>query len=254
MDNMLTDPDQERLHRRRRKGSVSTGVFLLGAGTVLLLNQLGVEFPWWMFKWYTFLIVIGLFVGAKHAFKDAGWIIITTIGLVFLLQDIYRDMPVKQFAWPIILIGLGLFIIFRPKKACYDGEHPFKKKEWRDSPETTVKIEDNDVLDIVSIFGSVRKNILSKSFRGGEIVSIFGGSEVNLTQADLVNVAELEIVQIFGGTKLIIPSNWNVRSETVAILGGVEDKRELKSGINSDKTLIIKGTTIFGGIDIVSYA
>ena len=114
-------------------------------------------------------------------------------------------------------------------------------------------MENNDVLDIVSIFGSVRKNILSKSFRGGEIVSVFGGSEVNLTQADIDTTAELEIVQIFGGTKLIIPSNWNVRSEAVAILGGVEDKREMNSSVTPGKTLIIKGTTIFGGIDIVSY-
>jgi predicted membrane protein len=147
-----------------------------------------------------------------------------------------------------------LFIIFRPKKACFNDDHPFKKKEWGHRSEVPLNIENNDVLDIVSIFGSVRKNILSKSFRGGEIVSIFGGSEVNLTQADIINVAELEIVQIFGGTKLIIPSNWNVRSEAVAILGGVEDKRELRTGVTPDKTLIIKGTTIFGGIDIVSYA
>jgi hypothetical protein len=252
MDNMTSDQDQIRRHSRNR--SVWTGIFLLGIGGVLLLDQLGIDFPWWMFKWYTFLIVLGLFIGAKHAFKDIGWLVITGVGAVFLLQDIYRDLPVKQFAWPVIMIGLGLFIIFRPKKACRQNFDFFKKKHMENRSETPMNLENNDVLDIVSIFGSVRKNILSKSFRGGEIVSVFGGSEVNLSQADLDSTAELEIVQIFGGTKLIIPSNWNVRSEAVAILGGVEDKREMNSSITPGKTLIIKGTTIFGGIDIVSYS
>jgi len=247
-------PDQDEIRRRRKNSSVWTGIFLLGVGGVLLLDQLGFDFPWWLFKWYTFMIVLGIFIGAKHAFKNFGWLIVSGIGVVFLLQDVYRDLPIKNFAWPIILMAIGLLIIFRPKKACYDREH-FQKKKYMDVQlEKPVNIENNDVLDVVSIFGSVRKNILSKTFRGGEIVSVFGGAEVNLTQADIETVAELEIVQIFGGTKLIIPSNWNVRSEAVAILGGVEDKREITSGTAAGKTLIIKGTTIFGGIDIVSYA
>ena len=252
MDNI--SPDQEQITRRSKQGSLWTGIFLLGIGGVLLLDQLGIDFPWWMFKWYTFLIVLGLFIGAKHAFKDIGWLVVSGIGAVFLLQDIYRDLPVKQFAWPVIMIGLGLFIIFRPKKACYKNENFFKKKHMEHQPAIPVNMENNDVLEIVSIFGSVRKNILSKTFRGGEIISVFGGAEIDLSQADVDSVAELEIVQIFGGTKLIIPSNWNVRSQAVAILGGVEDKREMNSGITPGKTLIIKGTTIFGGIDIVSYA
>ena len=247
-------PDQDEISRRRKNGSVWTGIFMLGIGGVLLLNQLGVDFPWWMFKWYTFMIVLGLFIGAKHAFKDFGWLIVTGIGVVFLLQDAYQDLPVKDFAWPVLLMALGLFIIFRPKKACFN-KHNFQKKKYMELQlEKPINIENNDVLEVVSIFGSVKKNILSKSFRGGEIVSVFGGAEINLTQADIDTVAELEIVQIFGGTKLIIPSNWNVRSEAVAILGGVEDKREISSGTAAGKTLIIKGTTIFGGIDIVSYA
>jgi predicted membrane protein len=252
MDNI--SPDEEQISRARKQRSVWTGIFLLGIGGVLLLDQLGIDFPWWMFKWYTFMIALGLFIGVKHAFKDFGWLIVSGVGLVFLMQDVYTELPVKEFAWPVIMIGLGLFIIFRPKKACYKNEHFFKKKGMERTLERPMNIEHDDVLEIVSIFGSVRKNILSKSFRGGEIVSVFGGAEVNLTQADLDTSAELEIVQIFGGTKLIIPSNWNVRSEAVAILGGVEDKRELNSAVTAGKTLIIKGTTIFGGIDIVSYA
>lgn len=246
------NPDQEQI-RRRRMGNRFPGIVLLLIGGILLLRQLGVEFPWWMFKWYTLMIGLGLLIGIKNKFRDIGWLIIGLLGVVFLIQDMYPEIPLKQYVWPGIFIVLGMLIIFRPSRMC-DRHERFKKKDWSPVTDVPPSIDQDDMLDVVSIFGSMKKVILSKNFRGGEIVSIFGGAEVNLTQADMPNVAELEIVQIFGGTKLIIPSNWNVRSEAVAILGGVEDKREARSGLNPEKTLIIKGTTVFGGIDIVSYA
>lgn len=39
----------------------------------------------------------------------------------------------------------------------------------------------------------------------------------------------LEITTIFGGTKLIIPSNWEIKSEAVMIFGGIEDKRRMQT-------------------------
>ena len=54
-------------------------------------------------------------------------------------------------------------------------------------------------LDSVTIFGNVKKLVYSKNFKGGDIVSIFGGSEINLTQADFSGSISIEMVQIFGG-------------------------------------------------------
>src|SRR5690606_6223030 len=81
-----------------------------------------------------------------------------------------------------------------------------------------------DRIESVSIFGGVKKNIVSKNFRGGEIVNFFGGSEINLIQADINGRINLEVVQVFGGTKIIVPANWTIHSEMVAIFGGIEDK------------------------------
>ena len=52
---------------------------------------------------------------------------------------------------------------------------------------------------------------------------------------------------------MIVPSNWTVQSEAVTIFGGMEDKRTVAEGENRDKLLLIKGTVLFGGIDIKSY-
>ena len=67
--------------------------------------------------------------------------------------------------------------------------------------------------------------------------------------------AVLDVTQIMGGTKIVVPSNWNVKSEmATAILGGIDDKRIIQPGsVDPNKVLIIKGTSILGGIDIRSY-
>lgn len=110
-----------------------------------------------------------------------------------------------------------------------------------------------DFIDSVSIFGQVKKNIYSKNFKGGEIVNIMGGADINLIQADIKHPVVLEVVQIFGGTTIIVPSHWKVNPEMTAIFGGVEDKRFINNiAVDNSKNLIIKGTSIFGGITIKS--
>ena len=85
-------------------------------------------------------------------------------------------------------------------------------------------------------------------------LEFMGGSEINLTQADFNGTIRIDTTNIFGGTKLFVPANWDVQSEVVAIFGGVDDKRHLNGhAIDPKKVLIIEGTCLFGGIDIRSF-
>jgi hypothetical protein len=53
---------------------------------------------------------------------------------------------------------------------------------------------------------------------------------------------------------LLVPSNWSIKSEAVTIFGGIEDKRRMQTMTEApDKSLVIRGTVIFGGIDIKSF-
>lgn len=112
----------------------------------------------------------------------------------------------------------------------------------------------DDYLDAVSVFGGVKKTILSKNFRGGEIVNIFGGAELDFTQADINGRVVIDITQIFGGTKIIVPSNWQVVSDLAAVFAGIDDKRiRTTAGTDTTKVLVLKGVSIFAGVDIRSY-
>jgi predicted membrane protein len=114
--------------------------------------------------------------------------------------------------------------------------------------------DDRDFIDVTSVFGGVKKNVLTKNFKGGDIVSFMGGSEIDLTQADFTGRVRIDVTTIFGGSKLVVPSSWDVQNDITAIFGGVDDKRQI-SGVNLDpgKVLILDGTCMFGGIEIRSF-
>lgn len=109
-------------------------------------------------------------------------------------------------------------------------------------------------LESVSIFGSNKKVIFSKNFQGGEIVNVMGGTELDFTQANINGRVYIDITQIFGGTKMIVPSHWMVVSNMAVVFAGLDDKRiRTNAALDNDKVLVLTGVSIFAGIDIRSY-
>ena len=248
-------------YRADRSSHIWTGVFILLIGVVALLNNTVPDFPGWMFSWQTLLISLGLFIGFRHRFKGVAWFILIIVGGVFLVNEIYPELTFRRYMWPLALIAVGLFFIARPRGRFRSHWHETRGKGTYVTKGTFTldscdenQVTEDDFVDATSIFGGTKKNILSKNFKGGDIVNVFGGTELNLAQADLKGIAVLELTTIFGGTKLIVPSNWSVKPEAVTIFGGIEDKRQLPPNNEvPEKILILKGTVIFGGIDIKSY-
>lgn len=115
------------------------------------------------------------------------------------------------------------------------------------------RFSSEDYLRSTAIFSDVKKIVISKRFRGGEIVNIFGGTDINLIQADLQQPIVIDVFQLFAGMKIIVPAHWKVHSDVVSVFGEVDDKR-FSQGMPYDdqKVLYIKGTSIFGGITIKS--
>lgn len=243
------------MHEGSRHSHVWTGLFIILIGIAALLRASIPDFPEWIFSWKMLLIAIGLFIGFKHNFRGAAWFILIMVGGAFLLRDLFPELAIRQYIWPVILIGVGMLIIMRPRRKLWQQCAPGEKKT---GTETYLKPDEtwskDDFVDSTSIFGGDKKHILSKDFKGGDIVNIFGGTELNLTQADINGKVTIEITTIFGGTKLIVPSNWEVKSEAVTVFGGLEDKRSLGTLVaDHNKVLVLKGTVIFGGIEIKNF-
>ncbi len=111
----------------------------------------------------------------------------------------------------------------------------------------------DDYVKSTAVFSEVKKIVISKNFTGGEVVNIFGGTDINLIQADMQSPVVIDIFQLFAGTKIIVPAHWKIQSEVVSVFGEVDDRRFIQ-GIPQDeqRTVYIRGTSIFGGVTIKS--
>ncbi len=255
---------EERRERHGQHSHIWTGAFILLIGAAALVKASVTDLPGWIFSWQMFLIVLGFFIGLKHRFRGGAWFIIMLVGGAFLYTEIYPDINIRRYIWPAVLILIGGLIILKPKRRRCGTKDDQKKNptaaglpaEVTAAKETYEHQEEfkEDFVDSTSIFGGAKKNIISKNFKGGDLVNIFGGTELDLTRADFSGTAVIELTIVFGGTKLIVPSNWTVKSEAVTIFGGMEDKRNMQNITdNPEKTLRITGTVIFGGIEIKSF-
>ena len=245
---------------------VWSGVVLIVAGLLLLAYKMGAPIPDWVFTWPVLLISIGIITGIKSRFHNPGALIMIIVGGVFLIDQTNPGLNFHNYILPVILIGVGLIYIMRPKQnwrwsgrrrwqRSFYGEQNFAPaKNYYENRSGNAGLEDTaEYLDINAVFGSVKKNILSKNFKGGEVNCFMGGAELNLMKADLQDQVSLEVNNVFGGTKLIVPANWNIKNEVTAVFGGIEDKRSVSEMADAGKVLILHGTCVFGGIEISGY-
>jgi predicted membrane protein len=255
---------------RSRVGQVVAGLVLMAAGVILLLIQLGYYFPSWLLTWPMILIILGLVIGSSSLFRNPAWVPLLAVGGVFLLNQIYPEANIYRFIWPAILMVVALWLIFgrAPKwNQAKWHEHRWSKDRWQHHYQytpPTVEPEEfttpnaggqTESLNSISVFGGTRKAVFSKNFVGGEVIAFLGSAEINLSQADIQGRVNLEITQVLGSARLIVPPHWQVvTSEIIAVFGGIEDKRIAQAGApTSDKVLVLTGTSVFGGIEIQNF-
>jgi predicted membrane protein len=236
---------------------IAFGLVLIAAGFILMLekmNMISPEVTHWVFTWQMLLIVIG-FVNIFSRESYVSGLVLIMVGAFFLVPRIV-DLPFNFIGmfWPILLIGGGVLLILKHSvRRLGDGKKtedsccmgPFSR---------TTTVETDGIVDDFNLFGGSKRRY-SSGFRGGKFTNIFGGAEIDLTQAQLENnVAIIETVCVFGGMTLYVPSDWEVQVEVVSILGGFSDKRSFvrTSVVESRKRLIVKGVCVFGGGEIKS--
>ena len=235
-------------------------VVISGVGTVFLLQKIWPNMSIYMFVWPILIIVLGFIIilaPRRHRMWHDRW-------------EKFREMKEKE--------GWG-----KDEWRNWADNQRWRRSEWQNwahnqgwentpqaeqiqpnplaenpnaenttAPNTPEYKPDNWV-EAVTVFGNIKKRVYSKNFKGGDVVSIFGGAEINLTQADFTGQISIEMVQIFSGAKLIIPPHWQIRSEMIAIFGGIEDKRPPQAHYDENKVIVLSGTTFFGGLEIKSY-
>ncbi|MBI2416708.1 MAG: hypothetical protein HYV28_02195 [Ignavibacteriales bacterium] len=209
-------------------GRTLVGVLFIVIGAFYLLSTFNVisdELRHVFISWPSLLIVIGV-VNLINSRNNTFGIILIVIGGIFLLKRVFPGIYFNnEIIVPMVLIGLGSLLIFRRKG-------------------------NKDRLDEVAIFGGGERYVQSDNFVGGNILAVFGGMEIDLTECKLgpgENV--LDIVAIFGGCEIRVPQDWKIVIDVVPIFGGFSQKFRRDPNLVQDptKVLKIKGVVIFGG-------
>ncbi|MCW3089670.1 MAG: hypothetical protein JWP81_739 [Ferruginibacter sp.] len=247
----------------RESGRVIGGLILVAVGAALLLRNMGFFLPGWLFSWPVILIMVGIYIGFKHNFKNNSWIIVTAIGGYFLVSRYIPGLGLEPFFWPMVIIALGIVFILRPHRSTWtDIRSEIETDKMKNvntealyEPVKATTLDRSDYLVVRSVFSGINKTVVSKNFQGGHISCVFGGGEIDLSQADISGPVTIKVEMVFGGAKLVVPPHWTIQNEIEGIFHGIDDKRKFNPsiGINPEKVLILKGSAVFAGIEIKSF-
>jgi predicted membrane protein len=236
----------EQANARKR---VMIGLVVVIIGGLLLMRNLGIydyyinEF---IFRWEMILITFGIVNIISHEGRGPGFLLVIIGGGLYLRN--YIDLPHDVNFWQIFLAGVfilaGLFLIFKRKSDFHcESKHSEPIGE--------------DTIDEIAFFGGGDRTIISDRFRGGKMLAVFGGSNFNLSRSKLAPGKNyIDVLAVFGGFKLVVPEDWNVKISAISIFGGFSDKHRVHTPdtfSENDPQLIIKGFVIFGGGEIKSY-
>ncbi|PCR92700.1 hypothetical protein CP557_11175 [Natrinema ejinorense] len=134
--------------------------------------------------------------------------------------------------WPVFVIAFGLSIIA--------GQF-----------QSRVRATDDTFTSAFAAFGGVEKRITSRTFTGGDLTAVFGGTELDLRDAEIdTKPARVTVLAVFGGVEIVVPREWNVQMDVFPVLGGAADDRPRREGTHEEVDLVVTGFAAFGGVSV----
>lgn len=213
-------------------GTIILGIIIVLIGVIFLGNNINLWdiniFSIFFDGWWTLFIIVPSLIGLfkEKALFASGLGLIIGILLLLAAQDVILWSMVGKIFIPIVIIMVGLLIIFKSNVR-------FSKKKAK------------NVGNYIGVFSGTSEKISGK-FSGCNCVSVFGGVDLDIRDADIDKDIVIDCVSIFGGIDIITDKNVRVKTNGVPIFGGVENKNDSDKG----PIININYVCIFGGIEI----
>lgn len=170
----------------------------------------------------------------------------TIVGIILVLIGLSALTGISffNFIFAIILIVIGVRLVMG--RSLHDmwpwhGHHYHHDSDKMGSGE--------DRIDEVAVFSPLNKRYTTEHFKGGKIVMVFSGAEIDLTQAktDATDI-DLEVSSVFSSVEITIPRDWKVIS-AVKVFAGNVDTHQAQGG-DGPVTLTLRGDATFGQIEV----
>ena len=101
----------------------------------------------------------------------------------------------------------------------------------------------------LAVFSGTEDRVKNEMFEGAELVAVFGGIELDLSEAKIEKDVSIHSVAVFGGNEITLPANVKVKVTGVPIFGGIENKARQIEAENAP-TVYIEHVSIFGGTSV----
>ena len=211
--------------------AVLNGGALILAGVLLLLDQMNLI----VFSFWAIVFILGGVVKIVQACAPGGrlWgVLLLAAGIFIELDALGRFHIHLDRAWPVFVIAAGLILVWRA---------------YQTPPDSGGMLSSH--LNVFAILGGGEYRIRAKNFRGGDLVAFMGGFDVDLRDADIEGTeATINVNALMGGGVIRVPETWAVSMRVAAFMGGHSLKA--REGAQVQKTLIVKGIAIMGGIEV----
>jgi hypothetical protein len=238
---------------KRFSWSFTFGALIVAAGIVLLLDQQGLINADRVFGYFWPVVCI---VGGSLMLMDCRgrggrgiWgFVLVTIGVVLVLENLGVAHIRFDAVWPLIVIGVGLLMIWRAIGPPSSGA---PRNSWWDYLRSGGSDASSSEFNHVAVFSGFKRRTTSKNFKGGKILAICGGFQIDLRQADIEgDSAAIEAISFMGGGEIKVPYSWDVSMEGIGFMGGYVDETDQSPPPPGTprKQLIVKGAAVMGGV------
>ncbi|HOO42436.1 MAG TPA: LiaF-related protein [Bacteroidales bacterium] len=262
---ILDDRQEQGVQRQPERhkhasGGIIIGLVMIVAGIILIFSNAG-WIPYALrrilLSWQMLLIVLGIVSFARK--QNIQGAILLVIGIVFLLPRIGALNILPGFEWfthlnwgnlwPLILVGIGVLIFTKSRRSEIPPTH--NRQYPRNDFSGKSSSNSGGYVNYSMVFSGSEHVFMESVFRGGSIETVFGGMTLDLRRTNLQEgISYLKISSVFGGTTLLIPTDWNVEIRTDAVLGGFKDNRPMINNSDNSSRLIIDAECVFGGGEI----
>ncbi len=110
----------------------------------------------------------------------------------------------------------------------------------------------SEEIDLVSIYEGVELVSAADPFYGGQTLTVFGGTLLDLRKAQPAPTGiHLDAIVIMGGLSLVVPPGWRVVNESDVLFGGFDDRTEPADSEDAP-ILRLTGKVVMGGLQVTT--
>lgn len=232
-----------------RGGRVLMGALLVATGAALLIERmLTLPSPWRTTIWPILLMAYGVARLTQPNPRGRQGLFVVLAGAWWLAG--VSGWVAMDRTWPVLLVALGLSIMLQSMTsggAATGTPGSFGRRQRHGAapwillailfgaavssglrPQTFAQTASSEgFVRIYSVVGGTNAHVNGTPFTGGEVVSIMGGSVVDLRNAVVApgETVTLNVFALMGGGSIRVPEGWTVDLQVVPIFGSARDSR-----------------------------